>query len=153
MFHTSVLAFNRIHYVPAAVSLRYISRSWEQDVNFLHSQSLHLNRDAVHIRKLILAFIHPSGLCENLHKAMKVFSSFCNIGCCRSLPKLSDSLWPHGFLPTRLLCLRNSPGKNPGVGSHLLLQTFPTQGSNPGLPLCGQILYHLTHQGPTLNGQ
>ena len=24
---------------------------------------------------------------------------------------------------------------------------FPTQGSNPGLPHCRQILYHLTHQG------
>ena len=88
MFHTSVLAFNRIHCVSAAVSLCYISRSWERDVNFLHSQSLHLNRDAVHIRKLILAFIHPSGLCENLPKTMKTLSSLCNIGCCRSLPKL-----------------------------------------------------------------
>ena len=24
---------------------------------------------------------------------------------------------------------------------------FPTQGSNPGLPLCRRILYHLSHQG------
>ena len=24
---------------------------------------------------------------------------------------------------------------------------FPTQGSNPGLPYCRQILYHLSHQG------
>ena len=30
---------------------------------------------------------------------------------------LSDSLWPHGLLPTRLLL-----GKNTGVGSHSLLQ-------------------------------
>ena len=35
-----------------------------------------------------------------------------------------------------------------GVGCHALLQgIFPTQGSNPGLPHCGQILYHLSHQG------
>ena len=36
----------------------------------------------------------------------------------------------------------DSPGKNAGVGCHALLQgIFPTQGSNPGLPHCGQILY------------
>ena len=33
-----------------------------------------------------------------------------------------------------LLCPRDSPGKNTGVGCHSLLQgTFPTQGSNPHL--------------------
>ena len=41
-----------------------------------------------------------------------------------------------------------SPGKSTGVGGHALLQgIFPTQGSNPGLPDCRKILYHLTHQG------
>ena len=40
----------------------------------------------------------------------------------------------HGPLPTRLLCLWDSPGKNTGVGCHSLLQgIFPTQGSNPSL--------------------
>ena len=39
-------------------------------------------------------------------------------------------------------------GKNTEVGSHfLLLGTFLTQGSNLGLPHCGQSLYHLSHQG------
>jgi hypothetical protein len=34
------------------------------------------------------------------------------------------------------------PGKNTGVGSHVLLQgIFPTQGSNPGLSHCRQILF------------
>ena len=28
-----------------------------------------------------------------------------------------------------------------------LQRIFPTQGSNPGLPHCKQILYHLSHQG------
>ena len=42
----------------------------------------------------------------------------------------------------------DSPGKNTGVGSHILLQgIFPTQGSNPGLLHCRQILYHLSHLG------
>ena len=42
----------------------------------------------------------------------------------------------------------NSPGKNTGVSSHSLLQgIFPTQGWNPGLLHCMQILYRLSHQG------
>ena len=42
----------------------------------------------------------------------------------------------------------DSPGKNTRVGYHALLQgIFPTQGSNPGLMHCRQILYHLSHQG------
>ena len=41
---------------------------------------------------------------------------------------------------------RDSPGKNTGVGCHFLLQgIFPTQGSNPGLLYCRQILYQLSH--------
>ena len=43
---------------------------------------------------------------------------------------------------------RDSRGKNTGVGCHaLFLGIFPTQGWNPGLPHCRQILYHLSHQG------
>ena len=42
----------------------------------------------------------------------------------------------HGLQSARLLCLWNSPGKNIGVGYHVLLQEiFLTQGSNPCL-LC-----------------
>ena len=42
----------------------------------------------------------------------------------------------------------DSPGKNTRVHCHALLQgIFPTQGSNPGIPHCRQILYHLSHEG------
>ena len=45
-------------------------------------------------------------------------------------------------------CPWNSPGQSTGVGSLSLLQgIFPTQGSNPGIPHCGQILYQLSHKG------
>jgi len=61
---------------------------------------------------------------------------------------MSDSLQPHGLQPTRLLCPWNSPGRNTGAGSHTLLQEiFLTQGRNPGLLHCRQILYLLSHQG------
>ena len=58
---------------------------------------------------------------------------------------MSNSLWPHG-----LSSPWNSPGsglENTGVVSHSLLQgIFQTQGLNPGLPHCRQILYQLSHQ-------
>ena len=42
----------------------------------------------------------------------------------------------------------DSPGKNTGVGCHVLLQRiFPPQGSNPCLLCWRRILYHLSHQG------
>ena len=60
---------------------------------------------------------------------------------------VSDSLWPHGLQSARLLCPWNSPGKNTGVGCHSLLQRiFLTQGSNPGLLHCRQILYHRSYR-------
>ena len=61
-------------------------------------------------------------------------------------------LWPHGLLPTRLLCPWDFPGKSTGVGCHFLLQRiFLTQGLNPGLPHCRLRLYHLSHQGSPTN--
>ena len=52
------------------------------------------------------------------------------------------SLWLH-----ELYSPWNSPGQNTGVGSLSLLQgIFPTQGSNPGLPHCRQILHQLSHK-------
>ena len=42
----------------------------------------------------------------------------------------------------------NPPGQNTGVSSLSLLQgIFPTQGSNPALLHCRQILYQLSHKG------
>ena len=74
--------------------------------------------------------------------------SFCTALTSRHLESeshsvMSDSLRPHGpYSPW------NSLGQNTGVGSLFLLQgIFPTQGSNPGLPHCGRILYQLSHKG------
>ena len=47
-----------------------------------------------------------------------------------------------------LYSLWNSPGQNIGVGSLSVLQgIFTTQGLNPGLPYCRQILSQLSHKG------
>ena len=61
---------------------------------------------------------------------------------CPTLCNLMDSSLPgssvHGILQARIL----------GMDSHSLLQgIFLTQGSNPGLPHCRQILYCLSLQG------
>ena len=62
---------------------------------------------------------------------------------CESCSVMSNSLWSHG-----LYSPWNSPGQNTGVSSLSLLQRiFPTQGLNPGLPHCRQILYQLSHKG------
>ena len=50
--------------------------------------------------------------------------------------------------PMDSTCQGDSLSKNTGVGFYVLLWgIFPTQGSNPGLPNCRQILYCLSHQG------
>ena len=60
----------------------------------------------------------------------------------------SHSVVPDSLQSPRLFCQWNSPGKNTGVGCHSLLQgIFLTQGSNPGLWHCRQILCHLGYQG------
>ena len=49
-------------------------------------------------------------------------------------PVVSTSLRSYGLWPSRLLCPWDSPGKNNGVGCHILLQgIFLNQGSNPCL--------------------
>ena len=62
---------------------------------------------------------------------------------------MSDSLPPHELYSLLGSSVHgDSPGKNTEMGCHALLQgIFPTQGLNPGLPQCRQILYHLSHQG------
>ena len=75
---------------------------------------------------------------------------------------VSDSLRPHGLEPARLLCPWDFPGKSTRVGCHFLLQRiFLTQGLNPGLPHCRQMLYlpggrcftwwQMSHQGSPTN--
>ena len=55
-----------------------------------------------------------------------------------------DSLKPYGLQPTRLLCSRDSPGKNTGVGCHVLLQG----GGLPSwLRWCFSICLHMGDPG------
>ena len=61
--------------------------------------------------------------------------------------QLCLTLWDLVDPARLLLCRWDSPGKNTGVDRHSLLQKiFPTQGSNPGLLHCRQILYCLSYR-------
>ena len=54
---------------------------------------------------------------------------------------MSNSLRPYGLQPARLLCPWDFPDKNTGVGCLAFLQgIFLTQGLNPGLLHCRQVL-------------
>ena len=60
----------------------------------------------------------------------------------------SRSVMSNYLQPHELYSPWNSPGQNTGEGSLSLLQgMFPTQGLNPGLLHCRQVLYQLNHKG------
>ena len=87
----------------------------------------------------------PPGMFDQLNRIPGTRWMVC---CCLFSSVISDSVQPHGLYPTRHLCPWDSPGKNPGVGCHALLQgIFPTQRLNLGLLHCRQIPYSLSHQG------
>ena len=57
----------------------------------------------------------------------------------RLCPTLCDPPWTVAYQAPPSM---DSPGKSTGVGCHFLFQgTFPTQGSNPGLLHCRQMLF------------
>ena len=69
--------------------------------------------------------------------------------CCAVLSRsvASDSLQSHGLKPSRPLCPCGFSRQEYWSRLSCLLQmTFPTQGSNPGLPHCRRILYCLSHR-------
>ena len=71
----------------------------------------------------------------------------CLVQKCKVKVKVAQ-LCPTFCDPCGLYSACNSPGQNTGVASLSFLQgIFPTQGSNPGLPHCGWILYQLSHKG------
>ena len=65
------------------------------------------------------------------------------IRCCLVSQLCPALWWPHGLQSAWFLCPWDFPGKNPGVGCHVLLQgIFRTQGSNLHLLHHRWILYH-----------
>ena len=98
---------------------------------------------------LVLDSLPPAFLLLKKIKLLIYLSHYVGVSTALlSCSVMSYSLWPHGLQPDRLLCPRDSPGKNIEEGCHFLLQgIFPTQGLNPGLLHFKQLLYCLNYQG------
>ena len=99
----------------------------------------------------------PTSWAPSLHSCSCTLSPYPNSEMKRKKRKRKIALscvqllQSHELESTRLLCPWNSPGKNPGVDCHSLLQgIFPTWRLNPGCLNCRQILYHLSYQGSPL---
>ena len=60
------------------------------------------------------------------------------VGCgyCKVVSVVSDSVRPHRWQPTRLLCPWDSPDKNTGVGCHFLLQCRKVKSESEVAQLC-----------------
>ena len=89
--------------------------------------------------------LHFLSSSDTLHSSVNPIgftSNKCLVAQCPTFCKPTD------YSPPGSSVHGDSPGKNTGVGCHALLQgIFPTQGSNPVLPHCRQILYQLSYQG------
>ena len=74
--------------------------------------------------------------------------------CVLSCSVVSDSLQPHGLCCQAPLSIGILQARITEVGCQALLQRIvPTQGSNPGVPHCRQILYRLSHQRVQIDRQ
>ena len=91
-------------------------------------------RDGTHISSISCIGKQILHHWATLVKVAQLCPALCDSMDCQLPSSSADSPWSFS-------------GKNTGVGCHFLLQgIFPTQGSNPGLPPCGQTLYHLSHR-------
>ena len=90
----------------------------------------------------LAAFAYRNIVQVHLHYGTYQHFILLHVMMCESHSVVSDCLQPHG-----LYSPWTSLGQNTGVNSLSLLQgIFPTQGLNPGLPHCRQVLYQLSHK-------
>ena len=94
----------------------------------------------------LLEIIEQSSLCyEQVLVSCLFYIQRCTVLVVQSCPIPCDTM--DCSPPGSQVCVE-SPGKNTRLDYHALFQgIFTTQGSNPGLPHCRRILYHLSHQG------
>ena len=55
---------------------------------------------------------------------------------CQVASVVSNSMWPHGLQPSRLLYPWDSPGNNTGVGCHFLLQCMKVESESEVTQSC-----------------
>ena len=103
------------------------------------------NNNAYHLKcrnTLAIKSLKRFSVVVKMGKIYKVKVKVKSLSCVRLFAT------PWAVACPRLLHPWDFLGKSTEVGCHFLLQgIFPTQGSNPGLPHCRQMLYCLSHQG------
>ena len=130
---------------------RYTIHICLSNFGFFHSTYGHFGRYSLLI---YLTVVHQIPEESELHGGVFVhfqhlswYLAHCRMCVCMcSVASVVSSCATHGLETRRLLCPWDSPGKNTGVGCHVLLQgTFQIQGLNQHLLHllhCKQILYH-----------
>ena len=68
--------------------------------------------------------------------------------CCQVTSVMSNSVRPQRRQPTRLHCSWDSPGKNTGVGCHLLLQCLKVKSESEVAQLCLTLRDPMDHSPP-----
>ena len=92
--------------------------------------------------RLLVNYVRAKGCDRNRNRVALGMVKALIVKVAQSCPTLCDTMDCSPW---------NSPGQNTGVGSLSLLQgIFPTQGSNPGLLHCRQILYQLSQGNPRI---
>ena len=76
-----------------------------------------------------------AGLSIEINKLIPKFTFKCCC-CCQVTSVVSDSVRPHRWQPTRLLCPWDSPGKSTGVGCHFLLQCMKVKSDSEVAQSC-----------------
>ena len=89
--------------------------------------------------------VWPRGQTQVSHIAGRFFTVWatgeaigdgCCCCCCYVASVVSDSVWPQRRQPTRLPRPWDSPGKNPGVGCHFLLQCMKVKSESEVVQSC-----------------
>ena len=120
--------------------------SEDSSLVFLHCSQVHSN-SLKRYSKAVGMMGHQIIIDPHFHESGSEVAQSCPtlwdpVDC--SLPGSSI----HGILQAKILERVAISFSNTGVGCHFLLQgIFLTQGSNPGVLHCRQILYHSSHQG------
>ena len=132
--HSSVLVWR----IPGTVGCRLWGRT-ESDTTEATQQQQQQKSTSLSKHQFILVFLINfyvyifQSIYLDSRRFMTIISFMCV--CAKLLLKLmSNSLRPYGLQPVRLLCPKDSPGKNTGVGCRFFLQgIFLTQGSSLSL--------------------
>ena len=122
----NMLRENHLNITLSTINLTYIYiMKAKNSMNLIPESHIHSGFYSHHIIHVTESFIFINTIMN------------CTIKTCAHLFSLSissDSLQPLGLQPTSLLCPRDSPGKNTGMGFHALLQgIFSTPFMSPAL--------------------